>query len=139
FAKADFNDPVNKLADARPYRIGGVTNDAKVMWLREQAVTNIGTVNEDKLVPPMLTLDRKKLGAVDLRITRLEAGKNRAAADGVKDVKLVLKVRQESLWFACNPTVSNDTVKSLATALAGMNKDGSYQKIIQQYEKKFAP
>jgi polar amino acid transport system substrate-binding protein len=140
FAKSSFNDPIKTLADARPYRIGGVTNDAKVMWLRDNAVTNIVTVSEDKLIPPMLTLDRKKLNAVDLWITGVSAEKSSAKAAGVKDIKLVLKLaHEERLWLACGPSVPNDTVKALADALAGMNKDGTYGKIVESYDKKFMP
>ena len=88
----------------------------------------------------MLTLDRKKLNAVDLWITGLYAEKSSAAAAGVKDIKLVLKLdQQERLWLACGPSVPNDTVKALADALAAMNKDGSYKKISGTYLKKFAP
>lgn len=73
FAKNGFNDPITTLADARPYRIGGVTNDAKIMWLRDNALTNIVEVNEDKQIPAMLTLDRKKSDGVDLWITGVYA------------------------------------------------------------------
>ena len=140
FALSGFKDPVKTLADARPYRIGGVTNDAKVVWLQNNAVTNIVTVDEDKLIPPMLTLDRKKLNAVDLWITGISSEKASAAAAGVKDIKLVLKLeQQERLWLACGPSVPNDTVKALADALAAMNKDGTYKKISGTYRKKFAP
>ena len=140
FAKSGFNDPVKTLADARPYRIGGVTNDAKVMWLQDNAVTNIVTVNEDKLVPPMLTLDRKKLNAVDLWVTGIYAEKIIAKAAGVTDIKLVLKLpKEERLWLTCGPSVGSDTVKALADALAAMNKDGTYKKIFDAYEKRFAP
>ena len=68
YAKTGFKDPIAKLADARPYRIGGVTNDAKVLWLRDNALTNIVTVNEDKLVGHA-DPRRKKLDAVDLWVT----------------------------------------------------------------------
>lgn len=139
YAKNGFNDPIKSLADARPYRIGGVTNDAKVMWLRDNAVTNIVTVDEDKLVPPMLTLDRKKLNAVDLWVTGVYAQKAVASAAGVADTKLVLKIRNEPLWLACGPSVASGTIKSLADALESMKKDGSYKKIADSYEKRFAP
>jgi polar amino acid transport system substrate-binding protein len=139
FAKNGFNDPIKTLADARPYRIGGVTNDAKVMWLRDNAVTNIVTADEDKLILPMLTLDRKKLNAVDLWVTGMYAQKTVAAAAGASDIKLVLKFRSEPLWLACGPSVAGSTVKSLADALAAMQKDGSYKKILAGYEKRFAP
>lgn len=139
FAKSEFNEPIKTLGDARPYRIGGVTNDAKVQWLRDSAVTNIVAVNEDKLIPPMLTLDRKKPNSVDLWIAGIYAEKAIAASANVKDIKLVLKVRDEPLWLACNPSLSDATVKALADALAAMKKDGSYKKILDAYEKKFAP
>lgn len=139
FAKTGFKDPIATLTDARPYRIGGVTNDAKVMWLRERAVTNIVTANEEKLIPPLLTLDRNKPGAVDLWVTGIYTEKSVAAAAGVTDTKLVLKISEQPLWLACNPAVSNDTIKSLTDALAGINKDGTYRKIFESYNKKFAP
>jgi polar amino acid transport system substrate-binding protein len=139
FAKSGFKDPITTLADARPFRIGGVTDDAKVMWLRDNAVTNIVTAKEDKQIPPMLTLDRKQLNAVDLWITGIYAQKAVAAAANVKDVKLVLKVNEQSLWLACHPGVADTTIKALSEALAAMKKDGAYNKIAENYEKRFAP
>jgi len=138
FAKSGFNDPVKTLADARPYRIGGVTNDAKIVWLRDNALTNIVAVNEDKLIPPMLTLDRKQLNAVDLWVTGIYAEKTVAASANVKDIKLVLKIKDEPLWLACNPSLSENTIKALSEALAGMKKDGAYKKITESYDKRFA-
>lgn len=137
FAKTDFKDPIAKLTDARPYRIGGVTNDAKVAWLRDMALTNIVTVNEDKLVPGMLTLDRKKLDAVDLWVTGIYAEKFIVAKNKIKDIKLVLKIKDEPLWLACHPSLSDATVKALQDALGSMQKDGAYKKIIESYDRKF--
>lgn len=139
FAKKDFKDPVKSLADARPYRIGGVTNDAKIMWLRENAVTNVVTVDEDRQVPPLLTLDRKKNGGVDLWVTGLYAQKAAARAAGVDDIKLVLKLRDEPLWLACGPSVAGATVKAMNDALESMKKDGSLGRIVEAYDKRFAP
>jgi polar amino acid transport system substrate-binding protein len=139
FAKSGFKDPIRTLADARPYRIGGVTNDAKIMWLRDNALTNIVEANEDKLIPPMLTLDRKKLDSVDLWVTGVYAEKFILAKSKLKDVKLVLKIKEEPLWLACNPSLSEATVKSLQDALASMQKDGTYKKILDAYDRKFAP
>ena len=138
FAKSGFKDPIKTLADARPYRIGGVTNDAKIMWLRDNALTNIVEANQDKLIPPMLTLDRKKLDAVDLWVTGVYAEKFIVAKSKITDVKLVLKIKDEPLWLACHPSLSEATVKALQDALAGMQKDGTYKKILDAYDKKFA-
>ncbi len=135
FAKGGFNDPVKTLADARPYRIGGVTNDAKVAWLRDHAVTNIVAVREDKQIPPMLTLDRKQFNGVDLWVTGIRAEKIVAANAGVKDIKLVLKFNEVSYWLACHPGIPDGTVKGLVDALAAMTKDGTLQKIARAYDR----
>lgn len=139
FAKSGFKDEIRTLADARSYRIGGVLNDAKVEWLKQNAVTNIVTVREDKLIPPMLTLNRKQLNAADLWVVGVYAGKTIAARANAGDIKLVLKIKEERMWLACNPAVANSTIKALAQALADMKKDGTYVKITQAYEKRFAP
>ena len=138
FAKTGFKEPIKSLADARPYRIGGVTNDAKIVWLRDQALTNIVEVNEDKLVPGMLTLDRKKLNSVDLWVTGVYAEKFVVAQSKIKDVKLVLKIKEEPLWLACHPSLPEATIKGLQDALNAMQKDGTIKKIHAAYEKKFA-
>jgi polar amino acid transport system substrate-binding protein len=138
YAKKGFNEPIKKLADARPYRIGGVTNDAKIAWLRDNAFTNIVAVNEDKQIPAMLTLDRKKPDGVDLWIAGVYAESFIASAANIKDIKMVIKVRNEPLWLACHPSLSDATIKALSDALASMQKDGAYKKILASYEKRFA-
>jgi polar amino acid transport system substrate-binding protein len=138
FAKTGFKDPIKTLADARPYRIGGVTNDAKLVWLRDMALTNIVAVNEDKLIPAMLTLDRKKPDSVDLWVTGVHAEKVIVSRGKVKDIKQVLKLKDEPLWLACHPSLSDSTIKALSDALASIQKDGTYKKIVEIYDKKFA-
>ena len=138
FAKDGFNGKIQKIADARPYRIGGVTEDAKVEWLKQQAVTNIVTVKDEKLIPRMLTLDRKQQGAVDLWIASVYAAKTIADEANVKDLKLVLKAGEQHLWLACNPGVPDTTIKALSEALDAMKKDGTYNKISATYDKQFA-
>ena len=86
----------------------------------------------------MLTLDRKKLDGVDLWVTGIYAQKFITAKSDVKDVKLVLKIREEPLWLACHPSLSEATIKALQDALAAMHKDGAYKKILESYDKKFA-
>ena len=138
FAKSGFNGKIQTIADARPYRIGGVVEDAKVEWLKQQAVTNIVAVKDEKLIPPMLTLDRKQQGAVDLWIASIYAAKTIADQANVKDLKLVLKAGEQQLWLACNPGVPDNTIKALSEALAAMKKDGAYNKISANYDKQFA-
>lgn len=138
YAKNGFSGKINTLADARPYRIGGVTEDAKVEWRKQHAVTNIVTVKDEKLIPPMLTLDRKQPGAVDLWIASIYAAKTIADQANTKDLKLVLKAGEQQLWLACNPGVPSNTIKALSDALDAMKKDGAYNKISATYDKQFA-
>ncbi len=55
FAKAGFTQHIGSLADARPFRIGGVTDDARPRYLKQNGVTNIFEVADDKLNPGKLT------------------------------------------------------------------------------------
>ncbi len=139
FAKKDFSGDIKKLADAKPYRIGAVAQDAKVEWLKERFLTNIVTYAEDKQIPPKLTLDRKQVDAVDLWVTGLYAEKSVAASANVSDVKLVLKINRVDYYIACNPGVADASVKAMSEALATMKKDGSFQKIVKKYDERFAP
>jgi len=132
FAKKEFTGTLTKLADAKPYRIGAVERDAKIDWLKDRAITNIVTFAEDRLIPPRLTLDLKQNGAVDLWVTGLYAAEQ--IADSAKTpVKLALKINRIDLFIACNPAVSNATITALTDALAGMKKDGSFNKITKSY------
>lgn len=139
FALGGFSGRIDKLEDARPYRVGGVERDAKVEWLKEKGVTNFVTLPRDRDIPPLLTLDRKKQGFVDLWVTGLYGAKETAAAAKVTDIKLMKTFREQELYLACNPSVPAATLQSLQSALDQMKKDGSFAKIVQAYEERFKP
>ena len=75
FAKSGFSQPINTLVDVRPYRIGGVTRDAKTEFLKQNGITNIFEVDNDKLNPPKLTLNRKEPQLIDLWVTSIARAK----------------------------------------------------------------
>jgi polar amino acid transport system substrate-binding protein len=134
FALGGFTPVIKSLADARPYRIGGVARDAKTEHLKQNSVTNIFEVEDDKLNPGKLTLNRKEAQKIDLWITSVATAKRVAAQAKVTDIKLVLAVHEAESYLACSPRTSAATLKALADALEGMKKDGSYVKIIKAYE-----
>ena len=134
FALGGFKAEIKSLDDAKPFRIGGVARDAKTEFLRQWGVTNIFEVQDDKLNPAKLTLNRKETGKIDLWITSAASAKKVAAGAKVSDVKLVYLVREEESYLACSPRTSADTLKALTAALDTMKKDGSYAKIIKAYE-----
>jgi polar amino acid transport system substrate-binding protein len=139
FAKQGFAGKINTLEDARPYRIGGIQQDARVEWLKEKGVTNIVTVVKRTELPQLLTLDRKKLGAIDLWISGLYTAPQVAAEAKVKDVVFVKTVKEEELYLACNPGVPAATLSSLQTALDAMKKDGTVKQITEPYLARFRP
>lgn len=129
-----FKQEIKSLNDAKPFRIGGVSRDAKTEFLRQWGLTNIIEVEDDKLNPGKLTLNRKENQKIDLWITSAASAKQVAERAKVPGVKLVYTVREEESFLACSPRTSADTLKALAAALDGMKKDGTYAKIIKAYE-----
>ena len=79
FALGGFTPTIKSLADARPFRIGGVARDAKTEFLKQYGVTNIVEVEDDKLNPGKLTLNRKEAQKIDLWITSVANAKQVAA------------------------------------------------------------
>lgn len=134
FALDGFKQEIKSLNDAKPFRIGGVSRDAKTEFLRQWGLTNIIEVEDDKLNPGKLTLNRKENQKIDLWITSAASAKQVAERAKVPALKLVYTVREEESFLACSPRTSADTLKALAAALDGMKKDGTYAKIIKAYE-----
>ncbi|HXZ95785.1 MAG TPA: transporter substrate-binding domain-containing protein [Burkholderiales bacterium] len=134
FSKSGFSQPIKTLADVRPYRIGGVTRDAKTEYLKQKGITNIFEVADDKLNPPKLTLNRKEPQRIDLWITSVAGAKEIAAQAKAPDVKLVFLVRKVDSYLACNPRTSEATLKALSAALDEIKKDGTFKKIVDRYE-----
>lgn len=138
YGKADWTRPVKALPDLKPYRIGGVTSDAKVDYLRENGVTNIRLAADDRQNPPRLFLPATDPDRIDLWVTGFfgAAGVARAARSG--DVKLVFVARDIPLYLACSPQTAPATVRALATAVEQMRDEGVLARAAGAYEKKFA-
>lgn len=136
FGRKDFDKPVKVLTDLRKLKIGGIVQDAKVEYLKSNAVTNIREVVRDEENPPRLFLKPDDPKYIDLWITSYYAGMDIAARAKAGPVKVVYVLREQPLWLACSPRTGKDVVKKLSAARATMDKDGSYRRILQEYEKK---
>ena len=130
FGKSDFSRPVKTLADLRPLKIGGVVADAKVEFLKSNAVTNIKEVKRDAQNPPRLFLKPDDPDRIDLWVTGYYAAPRVASMAKAGAVKLVYVLHEEPLWLACSPLTGKDTVRKLAETLASMHKDGSVKRIV---------
>lgn len=139
YGRGEFSAPIRTLKDLAPYRIGAVARDAKGDYLRENAVTNVKLVRNDRDNPPRLLLPADHPDHIDLWITSLYSGRTIANAAKVADIKLVFLAREEPLYLACNPQTDRAVVKALSDALATLRADGTVARINASYEKKFSP
>ncbi len=135
FGRADFSRPVKSIADVRRLKIGGIVQDAKVEYLKSNAVSNIREVLRDEQNPPRLFLKPEDPNYIDLWITSYYSGHDIANNAKAGPVKLVLVLREAPLWLACSPRTTKGDIAKLATALASMNKDGSRQRLVSAMEK----
>lgn len=136
FGKGDFGVPVKTLKDLSPYRIGAVSRDAKGDFLRDNGVTNLRLVRDDRDNPARLLLPPDDPNHIDLWITGLYAGQVIAGAAKVAPVKVVMLAAEQPLFVACNSQTDRATVKALADALDAMRADGTLAKITAAWEKK---
>ena len=137
YARSDFSIPIRTLEELKAWRIGGVISDVKVEYLRENAVTNIKALPEDKFNPPRLLLPADDPNRIDLWITGIYAAHDVAKAAGVPKVKLVFVAREIPVYLACSPQTSSATLKALADAFEQVKADGLPARVNAAYEKKF--
>ena len=137
YGRPEFSIPIRTLDDLKAWRIGGVVSDAKVEYLRENAVTNIKAVAEDRFNPPRLLLPADDPQRIDLWITGLHAARDVARSAGVSNVKLVFIAREIPVYLACSPQTSAATLKALAEAFEKVRAEGIPARVYAAYEKKF--
>ena len=138
YSRSDFAVPIRSLKELAPYKIGAVTRDAKGDFLRENAVTNLKFVRDDRDNPPRLLLPPDNPDHIDLWITGRYAGREIARAAKVNDIKLVFIAAEQPLYLACNPQTDRAVVKAMSDALESLKSDGSLARINSSYEKKYA-
>ena len=137
FGRPEFAIPIRTLEDLKPYRIGGVISDAKIEYLRENAVTNIKAVPEDKFNPPRLMLPADDPNHIDVWVTGLYAARDVARAAGVAGIKLVFVAREIPVYLACSPQMPPATLKALVDAFELVKAEGILERINAVYDKKF--
>lgn len=137
YGKTDFAVPIRSVKELSPYRIGTLVRDPKNDFLRENGVTELRAARVDAQNPPRLLLPREHPDHIDLWFTDLYAGRDVAKAEKVTDIKVVFIANEQPLYLACNPQLDRRTVKSLADALDSMKADGTFKRIVADYEKRF--
>jgi polar amino acid transport system substrate-binding protein len=128
FAKGDFGKPINTIDDARPFRIGGVIQDANIMYLQSLGFTHLDLVGED-----YLNLNKLAGGRIDLWITPYYKGMELIKRSGLTNIHQILMVREVDYYLACNPRTSDDELNALSRALHTLNAEGFVKSTLDRY------
>lgn len=128
FAKSDFNKPLQSIEDAKHYRIGGMTMDARAMYLKSLGIENIELVPDNNL-----NMAKLLAGRIDLWIAGLYKGKESPAPIDNKAIKPVLNVRNVEYYLACNLKTSSTTLDALKHALDALRKEGFIKLVQDRY------
>lgn len=131
--KRDFAGSVKTVEDAKRYRVGVVAKDAKVEFLMSKGVTDLREVSDDSMNPPRLVLNRDDPNRIDLWATGAYGARRTAERAKVKDLKLVLGLREFPLYLACSRNTSAQTVQALRAAFERAGKDGTLKRITDRH------
>ena len=131
--KRDFAGSVKTVEDAKRYRVGVVAKDAKVEFLMSKGVTDLREVSDDSMNPPRLVLNRDDPNRIDLWATGAYGARRTAERAKVKDLKLILGLREFPLYLACSRNTSAQTVQALRAAFDQAGKDGTLKRITDRH------
>lgn len=132
FARKGARIKITSFSDAKKVNsIGTYKDDAKEQFLLKAGFTNLETVINDEINPKKLAS-----GRIDLWISTDIAGLLKAQRAGVDQTKLeaIFTIKENKLYIALSKQTPTSTVKSWQTALDAMHKDGSYQRILNQWK-----
>lgn len=128
FAKMDSPIKIDKLDDAKKYKIGGYQGDAVAVFLQSKGFKVDETIKDPQNV------DKLEAGRIDLWASGSQGGPFIAKQHNppVK-VKPVFNIKETQLYLACNKGMGDDLIKKMNDAIGGMIKDGTTQKIFAKY------
>ncbi|HEV2677957.1 MAG TPA: transporter substrate-binding domain-containing protein [Aliidongia sp.] len=118
---------LDRLEDARRYRIGVYQGDAREDFFRKAGGFQVETVNSNEL-----NLTRLQAGRIDLwaaSVYTLWYERRHGAAN----LKVVLPFRSVTLSLACNKSVPDDVIARLNHAIADLIADGTTDRIEAPY------
>jgi polar amino acid transport system substrate-binding protein len=128
FARSDFDKHINTIDDARSFRIGGVIQDANIMYLQSLGFTHLDLVGEDNL-----NVNKLAGGRIDLWITPYYKGIELIKRSGQTNIHPILMVREVDYYLACNPGTSDDELEALSLALRTLNAEGFVKSTLDRY------
>lgn len=124
---------VTQLADARRFRIGAVRDDVRAQYLKKEGLKP-DLVNDDSANVKKLATGRIDMFPIDA--FGMVALYRREGIDPRTVVKVIqLDALSAGLYMAFSRQTPDDVVHTCRTALAGIKKDGTFERIRVKYLK----
>lgn len=128
FAKPGSSIKLNKLEDAKKYRIGGYKGDVLSDYLIDRGF-NVITITNDALNPRKLVL-----GQIDLWVSDKLSGPYLASeTEDIEDLVPALVFNSTPLYLAVNKETNPKTLESLKNAYKLIKSNGEADAITEQY------
>jgi polar amino acid transport system substrate-binding protein len=115
---------ITTLDEARPYRIGGYLGDAKSSFLKSKGF-NVEEASSDYLNPHKLEAGRIEFWAQGSLSMRFVAEK-----EHVTGIVPKVTFNEVLLYLACNPTMSDEVISRLNTAVRKLTDDGTIDALL---------
>jgi polar amino acid transport system substrate-binding protein len=115
----DADIKLDRVEDAKRYRIGVYQGDAREAFFRDAGGYQIESVNSNELNLTRLEAGRIDLWAASVYTVWYERQR------GVTNLRVVLPFRSVTLSLACNKAVPDEIVARLNQAVAGLIADGT--------------
>ncbi|MEH3022126.1 MAG: ABC transporter substrate-binding protein [Pseudomonas oryzihabitans] len=109
------------------YRVGAYKNDAVSLFLEGQGLMPINALRDQE------NLAKLQSGQLDLWATTDPVGRYLAKQAGVGNLKIVLRMREATLYLALNKGTPDEVVSRLQQALDAMRKEGVVESITKKY------
>ncbi|WP_295518509.1 ABC transporter substrate-binding protein [uncultured Pseudomonas sp.] len=109
------------------YRVGAYKNDAVSLFLEGQGLVPINALRDQENVAKLQS------GQLDLWATTDPVGRYLAKQAGVSNLKIVLRLREATLYLALNKDTPDEVVNRLQQALDAMRQEGVVERITRNY------
>lgn len=126
-AKRGSNIRLNRIEDAKQYRIGAYQGDAIAAFLSEKGLEPTTSLRDQENVRKLIT------GQIDLWATGDPAGRYLAREEGVTGLATVLRFNEAELFLAMNKNTPDEVIERLQSALDEMRKDGTTDRLSKPY------
>jgi polar amino acid transport system substrate-binding protein len=131
FARKDSKLRITTLEEARRIGLIGVYKED----MRDQYLTRLGFTNLDRSLDNVIPFKKLLAGRIDCIVTTRSGLAELAHLAGakVKDFREVFPFLKVQLYIAFSKATPETVVQAWATALEGMKKDGTFERIYRKY------